>query len=112
MILFIGLISLYVLIPFLFLLSKPRRKLIKKIEKESSIEELKQNIKWIKIPIIAMPILLGISIILTRNYDIISFVNLHLMWFLFVYFFTFYRFLLKSIIKEKEQKEKKKEVKN
>jgi hypothetical protein len=102
-ILLIVIISLYVLIPFLLLIR--RKTLIKKLEERSSVEELKQNIKWRKRWSIVMLIFLGISIVHTRDYDTISFASLHLMWFLLVYFFTLYTLIIiKPYIKEKEQK--------
>ena len=98
-------IFLYVLIPFLFLVPKFRKVLIKKIKKEASIEELEQNIKWIKKCSIVYLILLGISFVWTYHYDTILFVNLNLWWFLLLYYFVFYIFLLKSIIKKKEKEQ-------
>jgi predicted tellurium resistance membrane protein TerC len=104
-ILFIVAIFFYISIPFLFLVPKMKKMLIKEIKKQSSVEELKQNIKWIKKCSIVYLILLGISLVWTYHYDTIWFVSLNLWWFLLVYVFIFYAFLLKSIIKKNEQEQ-------
>ena len=108
---FIIILSLYIFIPFLFLAPRLRKKIAKKVEEQSSIEELKQNIKIMKGCIIVILILLGVSFVHTHHYiitlGIISFININLWQFLIGFFFIFYVFLVNSIIKEKEKEKEK-----